>query len=606
MVLDGQQRIQSLLFAAVGDSWGFKLYDRDWRAALVEETPKGRQGVKHWTLGCLCVDLDALLNAYKEKKRILSIDFTTVLKWAATGGHQAQSDFQKRKGYKQPLPRTHDNGSKGRYIRFSRMWSKAPSAEGVEQDEAIAADLLREHEIPDPRRQELIRPVGSLVLNLSRVKQVRVTYLELMEFDERVYARDTYNDAIVNIFTRLNAAGRALTREDITFAWLKTGWRSDKTGNASATACFDDLKEALKDQKLELTDEQVVAGISFLWSATFGKGNVLGNHDLLKGDLIRPMAADISGNWSVVLRAVTNASEAVADRGLLFREQYQSLNALFVIWTWQYLAESWLSQNALRELPRHGFDRRVSEALAKYADRWLVCSQWAGRWESGSADPIAGYARRLFNCYTEIHKLTDPDTVTAELAAFLESEVKALEVDAEQGLQAFQVSRRELVRGYYVPLWIWHRLDDDRWKCSKIQLRAKGKKKLNLEVDHSVSYSLWERRLADGLPSGMKDKEEALEVVNSMGNCSLLEKNFNISKSDDTLKRFIEQVQEIKVKNPDIDTWMKALSLTPPVLDPIAASLDDVVKAIRERNNVMRADLIHFIKGTKARLDVTS
>lgn len=43
MVLDGQQRIQSLLFAAVGDGWGFKLYDRDWRAALLEEAPRGRQ-----------------------------------------------------------------------------------------------------------------------------------------------------------------------------------------------------------------------------------------------------------------------------------------------------------------------------------------------------------------------------------------------------------------------------------------------------------------------------------------------------------------------------------------------------------------------------------
>src|ERR1051326_4439691 len=28
MVLDGQQRIQSLLLAVGGDSWGFKLYDR--------------------------------------------------------------------------------------------------------------------------------------------------------------------------------------------------------------------------------------------------------------------------------------------------------------------------------------------------------------------------------------------------------------------------------------------------------------------------------------------------------------------------------------------------------------------------------------------------
>jgi hypothetical protein len=123
-------------------------------------------------------------------------------------------------------------------------------------------------------------------------------------------------------------------------------------------------------------------------------------------------------------------------------------------------------------------------------------------------------------------------------------------------------------------------------------------------VDHLVSYSLWDKRLATGLPSDITDKDDALAIVNRMGNCSLLEKNFNISKSDDTLKGFIEQVQEIKDKNPDVSTWMKGLSVTPPILDPVTASLDDVAKAIMVRDNVLRVDLIEFIKGTKARVDV--
>jgi hypothetical protein len=606
MVLDGQQRIQSLLFAAVGDAWGFRLYDRDWRAALIEETPKGRQGVKHWTVGCLCVDLDALLSGYKNTKRILAIYFTTVLSWAVTGGKQAQSDFPKPKGYQEPLPRTHDPESKGRYIRLCRLWSKAPSAEGVEQEQAetIAAELLNEHDIFDPKRAELIRPVGSLLLNLARVKKVRVTYLELVEFDDKAYSRETYNDAVVNIFTRLNTAGRALTREDITFAWLKTGWQPNNTGNAGATACFDDLKEALKVLKLELIDEQLVAGISFLWSAIFGKGNILGNNDLLKGDVIRPMAADISGNWKVVSKAIEDATAAVADRGLAYREQYQSFNALFILWTWQYVAESWLALNPQKEMSRDGFNKRVGDAIDNHVDRWLVCSQWAGRWASGSADAIQGYAKRLFDLSTDIHKITVPEMVTTKLSGFLESEVKALETDAEKGLQAIQVMRRELVRSYYVPLWIWHRLDADRWKYSKIQLRTKARKKLSLDVDHSVSYSLWEKRLASGLPKDMTDKDEALAIVNRMGNCSLLEKNFNISKSDDIMKAFIEQVQEIKDKKLDIDTWMKALALVPTMLDPTAASLDEVARAIETRDLIVRKDLIEFIKGTKARVDV--
>jgi hypothetical protein len=61
MVLDGQQRIQSLLLAVGGDAWGFKLYDREWAASLSGE--KLKSGANHWSIGTLCVDLDKLVEA---------------------------------------------------------------------------------------------------------------------------------------------------------------------------------------------------------------------------------------------------------------------------------------------------------------------------------------------------------------------------------------------------------------------------------------------------------------------------------------------------------------------------------------------------------------
>ena len=57
-------------------------------------------------------------------------------------------------------------------------------------------------------------------------------------------------------------------------------------------------------------------------------------------------------------------------------------------------------------------------------------------------------------------------------------------------------------------------------------------------------------------------------------------------------------------KEPDISTWMKALSLTLPILDPVEASLDDVVTGIEARDTIIRKDLVEFIKGTKSRVDV--
>jgi len=74
MVLDGQQRVQSLLLALGGDAWGFKLLDRQWHEHLSGSKPRGPSGRPHWSLGCLCFDLPLLVAAYATSKRANAID----------------------------------------------------------------------------------------------------------------------------------------------------------------------------------------------------------------------------------------------------------------------------------------------------------------------------------------------------------------------------------------------------------------------------------------------------------------------------------------------------------------------------------------------------
>ena len=523
MVLDGQQGTQSLLLAFGGDSWGFRLFDRDWHLALTEERPRGRQGIRHWSLGCLCLDLDALAFEYAKTKRMMAVDFTGILKWVVTGGKPAQSEFKKPETYKEPLSNTSDAVSKGRFVRLSRLWNGAPDGEGLEQEQAdeLATKLLEEHEVGSQRAGELSRPVGSLLLTLGRVKRTRVTYLELAEFSEKFFTRESYNDAVVNIFTRLNSAGRVLTREDITFAWLKVGWKSAVTGNRGAGKCFEDLGEELQSHKLNVNMEEIIIGVSFVWSVVHGHGRLLNNNDLLRGETIRPMAGNLSDNWDTIVGAILNASAIVLDRDLLYEQHYQSLNSLIVLWAWCYVADRWLARNPQKELGSDAFTKRKEELLNEFADRWLICSQWAGRWTSSTADTIAGYAKRLAECAQAVDAEKEREKVLLLLGGFLESEVRSLESDAVNGLKVLQVSRREQVRGYFTALWIWHRLDAERWKMSQIQLRTKARKKVSLEVDHAVAFALWEKKLKTGLPVGITEAEDALQIVNRLGNCSL-------------------------------------------------------------------------------------
>lgn len=606
MVLDGQQRIQSVLLAVCGDGWGFKLFDRDWNIALKDEKPRGRQGVKHWSLGCLCVDLEALVSSYAKTKRVVALDFTDILRWAVTGGAVAQSEFEKKQNYVDPLPKTQDPASKVRYVRLSRLWDAAPTAEGVEQEQAesLAERLLKEHDVSSDKIEKAIRSVGSLLLTLARVKKTRVTYLELAEFDETISSREFYNDAVVNIFTRLNTAGRTLTREDITFAWLKVGWMSAKTGNRSAAECFDSLVESLESAKLKLEIEDLVAGISLVWSAFHAKGQLLGNNDLLKGDTIRPMATDLSSNWGTMSSSVEKASANIADRGYHYREHYESLNSVFILWAWQYIADQWLANHPCKAPEKDGFEKCVAEAFGLFADRWLMCSQWAGRWASGSAETVAGYAKRLADCASAVSASRTPAEAAQKLGDFLEAEVKALEAEASAGIQAIQARRRELVRIYYAPLWIWHRLDPKRWEMSQIPLRTKKNKKISLDVDHSLAYAIWERKISSGLPKGAADKDEALTIVNQLGNCSLLEKSFNISKSDRTLRSFLEEVHNFKKDKDLLGKWADALGIPDVMLDGDGADVNALTQAIGDRDKLIRKELGEFVTGKRLRTDM--
>src|SRR5580765_1690676 len=103
---------------------------------------------------------------------------------------------------------------------------------------------------------------------LRDVKLARVTFLELAPFDSAISTSEAYDDAIVSIFTRLNTAGRTLTREEITFAWLKVGWNDKLTSNRQAARCFDDLLEDIRsDGKLVGVDigiDELVGAVSFI------------------------------------------------------------------------------------------------------------------------------------------------------------------------------------------------------------------------------------------------------------------------------------------------------------------------------------------------------
>ena len=72
--------------------------------------------------------------------------------------------------------------------------------------------------------------------------------------------------------------------------------------------------------------------------------------------------------------------------------------------------------------------------------------------------------------------------------------------------------------------------------------------------------------MKDASPKDEEEAQELLQEINRLGNCSLLEKTFNISKSAKTLRTFLADVHEFKSATLKIDDWATALGLCPCVV----------------------------------------
>lgn len=609
MVLDGQQRLQSLLIALGGDGWGFKMEDREWAEELQDRRPRGRQGkFRHWSKGCLCFDLDQFLNDYAAGDGLLSVDFQNVLRWVITDPADGQSKWKKPETYEEPLLRSFNAVHKGRFIRLSRLWAVATPNPNIKESgfHKPLRTFLEAEGAPATTIDKALAPLAELMTTLVAVKLSKVTFLELIAFNKDIWSEDSYNEAIVSIFTRLNTGGRTLTREEITLAWLKVGWDATATGGKSGGECFEALLKALGEQKLQIGMDNLVSAVSVLWAVSHNGGKLLENKDLLKGDVIRPMANALAKDWARVSRAILECTKVVVERDLSYGlgGQFASLNALAILWAWHFLAVSWEAEHGLTELQKDDFEKSCLSSLTSHVDRWLLGSQWAGRWTGSSNRAMAGYVKDLSLDAVSLKGEADyvkADSILGERLTLLVSDTIA---DATKYIETLTVQTRERVSVYRNVLWVWHRVELTRWKMSQIQLRTGKSKTTTPDVDHTVAYELWERMLTAEVPEGFENLEEALPISNRLGNCSLLDKSFNVSKSNKPLKSFINEVHEFKNNKVAAADWAKSLAIGEIMLDPSNATTTSIKVAIDERDELIRKEVIEFVKGTRSRVDV--
>ena len=153
-------------------------------------------------------------------------------------------------------------------------------------------------------------------------------------------------------------------------------------------------------------------------------------------------------------------------------------------------------------------------------------------------------------------------------------------------------------------MWVWHRLERDRWNQSQVILKEIGKKRdPDWDVDHVISVKMWDQSI-----NSEKDKLlqiEAEGAKNQIGNAVLLRKTFNMSKGGDvTFREFLRKVVCFESEDAKIDLFRDAIGLAEPQMHPKGMTLRQLIDETIHRTRQVKSELESFIKGTLPRIDV--
>jgi hypothetical protein len=615
MILDGQQRIQSLLLALGGDSWGFTLPDKEWKKVL--DGADYSIDPKYWSSGCLCLNIDRFLLEYENcNKKIAGIEVGKCLNWTIT---TFENSGVSDKNKEQVLPVTNLND--GNYVRFSKLWNLAEPSITTQDDyiEILKKVLV---EINVDKLQSFLLPLSQFMPVISDVKEnTKITQLTVKEFDRSgISDRSIYNNAIVNIFARLNTAGRALSPQEITLAWLKTGWREANNQNASNIDCANELESLLSilnddstngESGMQIKMDNLVDILSFFWIIETKDGSnktnlLLGNKDYVNGDIMKSIGTTTFQYWDIIKDVVCYCKDKFEDRKL--NECFsRSFNAFYVICCWKFISELSYRQNLGRVRETEGkFIIQLNDSFDKFIDRWYFETLLSDTWSR--TDSFVTYISQLCILYSKTKNCNDPNQAVVLLNGLLDDLLQNLKQSSINRINSLRAFTRREVIVYKNLLWLWNRLNNDRYiETQKAMKRKSAVPKW--EVDHSVPVAIWENKIEKLYPydssidkltereisfylcGNLFTRSSLLSYINIMGNCSLLLRSHNRSKNDEPLGDFLKSIYT----DDQIKLVKRVLSFEDCLLYPDNFTIDDIIENINSRTNVIKGELIEYL-----------
>ena len=577
LVLDGQQRLQSLFLALAPSSSGLVQDQRTW----ISEYSAGNEYHK-WSgykapPAFLALNLENLCAEYNVEKNISRMDFSaqaksSILEWVFKNGDNADGQMWERRSYLPKFitsPWGEDNSDK--YVLLQDIW---------------LADNIGTLEV-EHRMDDAVKPAFEAFYECFRkLKKVPVPCLRVLSREECGLGEDEYNEMILSIFTRLNAGGEPLTEEEITYSWIKRYWpRKD----VKAEEALDGLRKLLDMRGISLKSVALVRILSAVWSVFERSGETLSASDMLNGDLLKRVALFLGRNWEDVANQFDNVASMLKKHDLCHGWQYYSLKGFELLVTWSIIAKIWQEQ--------HGYGCKASELLKlnplfgewieERLDRFVFACQWAG---------VSGdYLADLSKLQERMKKVESFDDARTLMSDWFEQQLLAHVNRAKINVNELNVTSRAGVYAYTTQLWCWQRLTKKRKELSNSLAKEwDGITVGKPNVDHCVSHAFWEHYLSGfpEYPKGSDVYNDMMAKINQIGNCNILCKRINCSKSAATMCKFCD---EVGLTYSDIE----ALNIPEEMFSPDKNGLspEKVMCKIEERTKLIRKELCGFLDG---------
>ena len=454
LILDGQQRLQSLVLAFSARSEGIKATSHEWSRDSGFSRGSSREterkllcfNLKNWTQ-----ELAEMMPSFYYLDYDENLDDIPCLQW------RTEEEIGNSGGLLVPLCRIHE----------------------YKRTDSVALSWLR------GMVDFILEGTQFPVLEVNRIDHT----VEDMDDDE----------AIVQIFTRLNTAGTPLTKEQIQAARINSLW--DKFQER-----IENLKDILRQSpyRVPIGDDDIINGYNITLRAWYREPRI--NKAYSKA-MVKQEWDDI---WGLFSHYTRECITALQNKELDFNVEYKSL---YIIWfPVAHLCCTDAAKNKNKRLT-------ISNELESRLEKWVLVTTWAKIWANRSGQYVKTYTDRLVD-------RDESEATETWLNGILQEE--SLRKSACDSIDNLAANHRGSVRQYYLPLWAWSRLTEERAKY----VLSFGDKPF--AIDHIFPVA----RITDA---------NVKAAYNSLGNCWMLCSDANTKKSDNLFPDFLKSYNtEIK------------------------------------------------------------